>query len=84
MACIAALVREMNDRLFAPDAEFGCDSALLVNEPPLRDAHELPDGRTWVRVYLDGSALDHRGLVWRYAPWAADRLRGTEFLPLAA
>lgn len=85
MPSIAATIREINDRFFAPDFEFERDPELLVGEPALADQHVLRDGRTWVRVYLDGSALDDRGCVRLHAASAAMLLRcGDDALPLAA
>jgi hypothetical protein len=85
MSCIASIIREINIGFFAPDFEFERNPKLLVGEPALADQHTLRDGRTWVRVYLDGSALDDRGTVRLHAAFAAELLRcGDHALPLAA
>jgi hypothetical protein len=44
---------------------------MIADEPPVMDSFETPDGRSWVRVYLDSSALDQNGTVYVHAPRAA-------------
>lgn len=72
---LADRVRDLNADLWAPDAEMFVIPDVLLGEPPLLDAYEAPDGRGWVRVYIDGSALDERGHVSRRAPNAARERR---------
>ncbi len=75
MLCIARLVYEANAAMFAPDYEGERHPDVLVHEPPTLDQHMLRDGRTWVRVYLDGSALTDQGRVIPLDMFAASKLR---------
>lgn len=77
---VALRVREANADLWAPDAELLPSPAMLVGEPAIADAFQSPDGRSWVRVYYDGSALDQGGIVHARSPRAACERR----LPVAA
>lgn len=69
--CLAQIVRDLNASLWLPDTDCDAAPALLVSEPPVADAFETPDGRCWVRVYGDSSALDQNGHVLPRAPRAA-------------
>jgi hypothetical protein len=80
----AKFVREINDQLWAPDAIETPAPYLLAQEPIVADEFETPDGRSWVRVYIDGSALDQLGNVHDRAPLAAQARRGDARLALAA
>ncbi len=71
MSCIAQIVRDENALLWSPDQEGEAAPELLAGEPVTADAYETPDGRSWVRVYLDSSALDQNGTVYPRAPDAA-------------
>ncbi len=69
--CVAQLVRDLNASLWLPDTDCDAVPALLVSEPPVMDSFESPDGRAWVRVYLDASVIDQDGRVQEHAPRAA-------------
>lgn len=69
--CLAQFVRDLNAGLWTPDAACEAAPEMLVNEPITVDSHETPDGRSWVRVYMDSSAIDQNGHVHLHAPKAA-------------
>lgn len=69
--CIAQLVRDVNGDLWAPDVAAEAAPELLVAEPKPADSFESLDGRSWVRVYADGSVLDQFGHVYEHQPRAA-------------
>lgn len=74
---IARTVRILNQDLWAPDADV-CIQPYLLTEPSLAvvvDHFGSSDGRSWCRVYLDGSALDHTGATYDRAPNAARERR---------
>ncbi len=73
--CIAKLVRDLNGDLWSPDVAGEAAPELLVNEPVTADTFESPDGRSWVRVYVDGSSLDQFGHVTEHNPRAASARR---------
>ncbi len=75
--CIASHVRDLNDALWRPEIAAEAAPELLVNEPVTADRFETLDGRAWVRVYVDGSALDQHGHVFPHAPRAAEERRLT-------
>jgi hypothetical protein len=77
---MAAHVRNQNEALWAPDAEYTPTPADLIEECLVVDEFISVDERMWVRVYLDRSALDQHGHVMPYAPNAA----ATRRLPIAA
>ena len=81
MFCIAALVRVRNASMFE-DHDPPLTGPESLDGPAPLDSGALPDGRTWVVVYADGSSLDDRGIVRAHAPNAARVLR--EHLPHAA
>ncbi|WP_029310764.1 hypothetical protein [Acidiphilium angustum] len=75
--CIARLVRHLNEDLWAPSTE-SCPQPYELVEPTravVIDHFGSADGRTWCRVYLDGSALDHTGATFDRAPNAARERR---------
>jgi hypothetical protein len=71
---IATLVRQDNAQMFAPEWDGLCAPELLAFEPTPQDTYQTPDGRQWVRVYIDGSALDQHGNVHQHAQLMARSL----------
>ena len=87
MCSLADRVREANDQMWSPDAEFDATPSLLIAEPVVADEYASIDGRVWVRVYLDGSALDQNGHTWHRVPGMARAMAQAAIgagLPLAA
>jgi hypothetical protein len=75
---MAQFVREMNAALWAPDVADQAAPELLVGEPIVAQHFQSADQRCWVRVYLDGSALDQTGNVQLRAAGAVQHFDSRE------